>query len=167
MTKGPRGGSQSTRKLIDTINYILDAVRWGCGHSHHALNGVAGRLISTLSTARRMRQLKNEVAELTAHIELINVCHADRIAALEHEHRQKIGTQVDELRVLIAQVLPPNLDSHAQIVISGETARQLWGKFASLSNDDEPGTQAYAGNRGLEPWKLPVNPNGRGLNRIS
>jgi hypothetical protein len=88
-----------------------------------------------------VHRLKKEVAVLNAHIELINVCHADRIAALEHEHRQKIGAQVDELRVLVARVLPPNLDKQAQIIISGEAAHELWGKFGSLSNVREAGAE--------------------------
>lgn len=146
MFKGPTGGN----KGIGTI-------------FHQALNWTADRLISAFSNARRVHKLKSEVAALNAHIELINVCYADRLVALEHEHRQKIGAQADELRGLVARVLPPNLDPQAQIVISGEAAHELWGKFASLSNHDPAGSK-----RDVAHWVLAADARrSDGLNCIS
>lgn len=73
---------------------------------------------------------------LTAHIDLMNVCHADHLIAIERECGQKIGAVLDDIRAIVAKVVPPDLEEGVQITISGRTARELWGGFACLRDDD-------------------------------
>jgi hypothetical protein len=98
-------------------------------------------VVSALDSARRIRKLKEEVATLTAHINLIHGYHADRVVALERECREKIGTRIDEVEAIVAKVVPLYVDEEVQITISGRTARKFWDTFAGLrdaAQADEP-----------------------------
>lgn len=138
--------SEATRQPVRMIGYFLNAFRQ-----------LPDRIAATVSNIRRVKALKSEVAALNAHIDLMNVCHADRITALEQEHRRKIDAQAGELRALIARVLPPDIDPHVQIIVSGETAHQLWGKVASLQGEDEPAAPYDPGHRARADYALLAN----------
>lgn len=155
MTKGTAGDGETGRGLGVNVQHILSAVQRGCGHSHHALSYLSRCVVSAFDSARRIRRLKQEVETLSAHISLMNVCHADRVTALERECRHQIDSCLDEMRAAVAKVVPPDLNEEVQITISGQAAREFWGRFAGLQEDD-PGVRAYGYGRPLPDMGLVV-----------
>ncbi len=132
MKKWPAGDGETGRGLGRNLQFVLSAVL----HPRQGFSCVSRSVLSAFNNAHRIRKLKDEVARLSAHIDLINVCHADRVVALERECRQKIGAHFDELGAIVAKVVPPDLNEEVQIIISGQTAREFWGRFACLRDDE-------------------------------